>query len=55
MGYVINIDLYRPNPTDSKGVWRSPTKMGLHQLTATVAIDSGPLRKMRAASPRSTR
>ncbi len=33
----------------------SATEMGLHQLAAAVAVDSGPLRKMRVASPRSTR
>jgi hypothetical protein len=27
--YVINIDLYRPNPTDSKGARLSPTETGL--------------------------
>jgi hypothetical protein len=55
MGYVINIDLYRPNPTDSKGARPSATEMGIHQLAAATAIDSGPLRKMRVASPRNTR
>ncbi len=34
---------------------RSPTQTGTNQLAAAVAIDSGPLRKMRVASPRSTR
>jgi hypothetical protein len=55
IGYVINIDPYRPNPTDSKGARHSVTKTGTNQLAAAAAIDSGPLRKMRVASPRSTR
>ena len=55
IGYVINIDLYRPNPADSKGTRRNATKTGMNQWAAATAIDSGPLRKMRVASPRSTR
>src|ERR1700722_14272099 len=54
IGYVINIDLYRLNRTDSKGAQRSPTETGIHQLAAAIAIDSGPLTKIRVASPRST-
>src|ERR1700723_1240222 len=53
--YLINIDLYRPNPTDSKGVRHSATETGTNQLASAIAIDSGPLRNIRVASPRSTR
>jgi hypothetical protein len=55
MRYVINIDLYPSNPADSKGARRGATETGMDQLAAATVIDSGPLRKMRVASPRSTR